>query len=84
MVRPAAATTRSRTVVLKPARSTSIVTVTAVSVVFACCPPGPPERVAIHDTASAATRMPRGVRYAPSTGSTDPFWRLRHNYGGGW
>ncbi len=33
-----------------------MVTVTAVSEVFACCPPGPPLRVAIH--ASFTTRVP--------------------------
>lgn len=72
IVGPAEASTLSRTVELRPARSTSIVMVTAVSDVFACWPPGPPDRVAIHDTASAEMRKPRGVRYTPSTGSTDP------------
>jgi hypothetical protein len=67
---PVRATTLSRTVGRSPARSTSIVTVTAVSEVLACCPPGPPERVAIQVTASAAMLRPRGVRYRPSTAST--------------
>jgi hypothetical protein len=75
IVGPAAAMTRSRTVGLNPARSTSIVMVTAVSEVLACCPPGPPERVATHDTASAAIRSPRCVRYTPSMGSTPPLCR---------
>jgi hypothetical protein len=72
MIGPAAASTLSRIASERPARSTSIITVTAVSDVFACWPPGPPERVATHDTASAATAKPRGVRYRPSTGSTAP------------
>jgi hypothetical protein len=44
--------------------------VTAVSEVLACCPPGPPERVATHDTALASMRTPRGVTKCPSTGFT--------------
>ena len=76
IVGPAAARILSRIVVLSPARSTSMEIVTAVSDVFACCPPGPPERVASHDTASAAISNPRGVLYTPSTGSTAPLWRV--------
>jgi hypothetical protein len=82
IVGPAAASTLSRRASLRPARSTSIVMVTAVSDVFACWPPGPPERVAIHDTASAENVRPRGVRYTPSTGSTNPLWPLRRQCGG--
>ena len=65
---PTAASTRSRTTAGSPVRSTSMVTVTAVSEVFACCPPGPPLRVACHSMASARMRRPCGVRWWPSTG----------------
>ena len=79
MIGPAAARILSRTVALSPARSMSTVMVTAVSDVFACWPPGPPERVATHETASAAISSPRGVLYMPFTGSTDPLLSVRPN-----
>ena len=75
IVGPATPSTLAQTAGDKPARSISMDTVTAVSEVLACWPPGPPERVAIHATASAAIANPRGVRYRPSTGSTTPLWR---------
>src|SRR4029078_10934231 len=72
MTGPAAASILSRMGALSPARSISTVMVTAVSDVLACWPPGPPERVATHETASAAISSPRGDLYMPFTGSTDP------------
>lgn len=81
MTGPAALRILSRTAASSPARSTSMVMVTAVSDVFACWPPGPPDRVASHDTASAAICNPRGVLYTPSTGSTGPLWFVRSERG---
>ena len=60
---PAAASRRAITTSGRPVSATFTVTVTAVSEVLACCPPGPPLRVATHDTASAAMRRPPGVTY---------------------
>ena len=59
---PVRATTLSRTVGRSPARSTSIVTVTAVSEVLACCPPGPLDRETRSSTSDRGKSTDRVTR----------------------
>ncbi len=73
MVGPVRLAMRSSRKSASPVAATSIVTVMAVSEVLACCPPGPPERVAIHETESGMMASPRGVcnRFAEEETDSD-------------